>query len=322
MKKVLVTDHPWPELDVERTVLADVPAELVEAPAADPRTLAALAPEVDAIITCWANVPREVIEAAGRCRIIARTGIGLDNIDTVAATARKIVVTNVPDYCMDEVAEHTLALLLALGRKVAFYHQQTKSGGYDLNRGPELRRLRGQTLGIVGLGKIGRNVAAKAAALGLGVLATDPDPSATVPGVERCHLDELLTRSDYVSLHLPLTEATRGLIGAPAMGRMKPGSYLINTARGGLVDAAALAEALESGRLAGAALDVQEPEPPPLDRPPYNDPRVIVTPHASFLSAESLLELRTRASRQVADFLTGRRPENVVNPEVLPPGKV
>jgi D-3-phosphoglycerate dehydrogenase len=211
-----------------------------------------------------------------------------------------------------EVAEHAIALLLALARKVAFYHYQTKQGRYELQAGPQLRRIEGQTLGIVGLGNIGQKVAEKGAALGLRILATSRSRR-PVHNVRWVDLSELLTDSDYVSLHLPLNAETRHLIGAAQLARMKPSAYLINTARGGLIDTAALARALAEGRPAGAALDVQDPEPPDLTQPPYNDPRVIVTPHAAFVSQESLANLRERVARQVVDRLQGRRPENVVN---------
>lgn len=317
MKKVLMTDHPWPDVDIERSILAEVPAELIEAPTGDAATLARLAGEAEAIMTCWAKVPREVIDAAPRCHTISRMGIGLDNIDVTYATSRGIVVTNVPDYCFEEVAEHTIALLFSLARKVALYHHQSKSGRYDLNEGPELRRIAGQTLGIVGLGQIGCRVAEKALALGLKVVAHTLPGSPTVPGVGLTSFDELLATADYVTLHAPLTESTRHLISRDALAKMKPTAYLINTARGGLLDSTALAAALAENRLAGAALDVQEQEPPDLGQPPYNDRRVIVTPHAAFLSAESLENLRHRVARQVADRLLGRVPENVVNREVL-----
>jgi D-3-phosphoglycerate dehydrogenase len=323
--KVLVTDHPWPDVEVERAILSQVPAELVDAPAGDEATLAALAADVDAILTCWARVPESVMAASPRCRLVARMGVGLDNIDVQAATARRILVTNVPDYCAEEVAEHALALLLALARKIAWFHRETKSGRYRLNAGPSLRRIAGKTLGIVGMGTIGQRVAARAAGLGLDLLAVDPRfaprgcvPPALPAKVTFCNLDELLERSDFVSLHLPLAPGTRHLIGAEQLARMKPTTYLINTARGGLVDTRALAHALASDHLAGAALDVQEVEPPDLSQPPYSDPRVIVTPHASFLSEESLLDLRRRVAQQAADVLQGRRPAHVVNPEVLP----
>ena len=264
-------------------------------------------------MTNWAKVPEAVIAASPKCRIVCRLGIGLDNIDVAAATARGIPVTNVPDYCLVEVAEHALALLLALARKVAFYHHETKGGRYALQAGPRLRRIEGQTLGIVGLGNIGRKLAEKAAPLGLRIVASTRSRRQPLPDVRIVELDELLATSDFVSLHLPLTTDTRRMIGAAQLARMKHSAYLINTARGGLIDTAALARALADEQLAGAALDVQEPEPPDLSQPPYNDPRVIVTPHAAFVSEESLANLRERVARQVVDRLQNRQPENVVN---------
>jgi D-3-phosphoglycerate dehydrogenase len=317
MFKVLLTDYAWPDLDIERSVLAACGAELVVAPERDAETLVRLAADADAIMTTWVRVPASVLEAAPRCRIVARLGIGLDNIDVEYATRLGMVVTNVPDYCLHEVAEHALALILALGRKVAFYHHETKLGRYELQSGPPLRRIAGQTLGIVGLGNIGRSLAQKALGLGLRVIATSRRQFSPMPGVEWRTLDALLAESDYVSLHAPSTPETRGMIGREQLARMKPTAYLINTSRGALVDEAALAEALSAGRLAGAALDVQQQEPPDLSRPPLNDPRVIVTPHAAFASVESLAELRRTAAQQVVDRLQGRTPQNVVNPTVL-----
>jgi D-3-phosphoglycerate dehydrogenase len=320
MFRVLLTDYAWPDLDIERGILSDGGAGLVVAQQQDSESLARLAVDCDAIMTNWAKVPEQVITAASRCKIIARLGIGLDNIDVAAATRRGIVVTNVPDYCVVEVAEHALALLLSLSRKVAFYHQETKSGRYKLQNGPQLRRIEGQTLGIVGLGNIGRRVAEKAISLRMRVLASGRKRKShdeLPPGVTWCELNDLLTNSDYISLHLPLTPETRHLLGASQLARVKPSAYLINTSRGGLIDHAALAAALHAGHLAGAALDVQDPEPPDLSRPPYNDPRVIVTPHAAFVSIESLKNLRSRTARQVLICLQGGIPENVVNPSVL-----
>ncbi|MEX0977738.1 MAG: C-terminal binding protein [Pirellulales bacterium] len=315
--KVLLTDYAWPELDIEQRTLAEVDAELVVAADTDPKSLCALATDADAIMTNWVKVPAEVIDAAAKCKIVARLGIGLDNIDVEAASRRGMLVTNIPDYCLIEVAEHALALLLALARKVAFFHHQTKTGRYDLKAGPLLRRVEGQTLGIVGMGNIGRALAAKAQGLGLKVLASDPVARTAPEGVRFCDLDELLANCDYVSLHVPLVPQTRHLISGPQLARMKPSAYLINTARGGLVDPAALAAALSEGKLAGAGLDVQEPEPPDLSRPPWNDPRVIVTPHAAFASQESLIDLRTRTARQVANCLSGGQVPHVVNQAAL-----
>jgi D-3-phosphoglycerate dehydrogenase len=315
--KVLLTDYAWPDLNIERRTLSEIDAELVVADKQDAASLAALARDVDAIMTNWAKVPRSVIEAAPQCRIVCRLGIGLDNIDVAAASERGMLVTNIPDYCLVEVAEHALALLLAQARRVAFFHQQTKGGKYDLKAGGMMRRIENQTLGIVGLGNIGRVLATKATALGLNVLAFNRTRRDAPPGVAFCDFDELLSRSDYVSLHVPLNEHTRGMIGAEQLARMKPTAYLINTARGGLIDNGALSAALSEGRLAGAALDVQEPEPPDLSQAPWNDPRVIVTPHAAFVSQESLDDLRTRVSRQVVDCLTGSQPSHVVNRKAL-----
>lgn len=314
--RVLLTDYNWPDLDVERRLLAQADAELVLPPAADPATLASLAGDVRAIITCWAKVPESVLAAAPRCKHVARLGIGLDNIDVAAATRLGMLVTNVPDYCLHEVAEHALALLLSLARKTAHFHLQTKNSCYDPKAWAPVRRLTGQTLGIVGLGSIGRQLAARAQGLGLKVLAARRKPEG-FPGTTLVPLDELLERSDFVSLHAPLTVETRHLIGRRELARMKPTAFLINTSRGGLIDHAALAEALAGDRLAGAALDVQDPEPPNMSEPPYNDPRVIVTPHGAFYSEESLIDLRQRVAQQVVAVLADKRPENIVNPEVL-----
>jgi D-3-phosphoglycerate dehydrogenase len=311
--KVLLTDYAWPDLEIERRTLAEVGAELVVSTDPAPAALAKLAADADAIMTNWVKVPAEVIDAAPKCRIVARLGIGLDNIDVAAASRRGMLVTNIPDYCLIEVAEHALALLLSLARKVSFYHHQTKRGRYDLKAGPPLRRIAGQTLGIVGMGNIGVTLAGKAQALGLKIVAADPAPRTRPAGVTFVSLDELLAHSDYVSLHVPLVPQTRHLIGERQLARMKPSAYLINTARGGLVDSAALAAALAAGRLAGAGLDVQETEPPDLNVPPWNDPRVIVTPHAAFASEESLADLRLRTARQVANCLSGAEVPHVVN---------
>ncbi|MBI1899785.1 MAG: C-terminal binding protein [Planctomycetia bacterium] len=310
--RVLLTDFAWPDVRVEEAVLAEAGIELVVAPCADEATLVALAGDVQGILTCWARVPAAVIDAARQCRVVSRLGVGLDNIDVAAARRRGIIVTNVPDYCQTEVAEHTLALVLALGRRVTEFFRRGQSGIYDREIAPPLRRIKGQVLGLVGCGSIGRQVARKAQGLGMTILAVTRGGGELPAGVVRVGLDELLAKSDYVSLHLPLSDETRHILGADALRRMKPTAFLINTARGGLVDHAALAAALARGELGGAALDVQDPEPPDLSQPPFSDPRVIVTPHVAFLSEESLLELRTRACRQVVDCLAGRRPENVV----------
>ena len=317
--KVLLTDYAWPDLDIERKILADGDCELVVADKAktDAASLAALAGPCDAIMTNWAKVPGSVIAAAMNCRIVSRLGIGLDNIDVEYCTQHKIPVTNVPDYCLIEVAEHALASIFALGRKIGFYHHATKSGRYELQAGPKLRRMEGQTVGIVGFGAIGQCLAKKCLGVGMKVVAFNRSRKEAPAGVEWRDLPALLGQSDYVSLHVPATPQTKHLIGTEQFKLMKPSAYLINTARGAIIDEAALAAALEAGQLAGAALDVQQQEPCDLTKAPFNDPRVIVTPHAAFVSEESLANLRSRTAQQLVDRLHGRRPENVVNPSVL-----
>ena len=235
-------------------------------------------------------------------------------------TQRGIPVTNVPAYCVDEVAEHALALLFALARRVAFFHHRAKGGEYDLGAGGPIRRIRGRTLGIAGFGKIGQALAQRALALGLETIAWNRAPIETDLPVVQVEFEELLARSDFVSIHLPLTEETRRLFDGAALARMRPTACLINTARGPIIDPEALGAALEAGRLAGAALDVHDREPPDLSDPLYRDERVIVTPHAAFASVESLETLRETALRQAIDMLAGRRPEHVVNPEVYSSG--
>ncbi len=313
--RVLITDRAWPDCLIEREVLASVGAEVIEAPKCDEATLIELARDADAIGTNWAPVTANVIRAAPRCRTVARFGIGLDNISVTTATELGIPVTNVPDYCVAEVSDHALALLLAAARNVAFFHARTKSGEYQLSTGPTMRRLSESTLGLIGFGNIARALFPKARALGMTVLAHTRRLDDFGTGCPMVSLDELLERSDFVSLHAPLSDSTRHLISRPQLARMKPTAWLINTSRGALIDVAALKEARAAGRIAGAALDVFDPEPPDLSDPLYRDERVILTPHAAFVSEESLRELRTRASRQIADAIAGVRPANVVNPE-------
>ena len=308
---VILTDRAWPDADVEREILREIDAELIEP--TGPPDLLRLATSADAIGTCWAPVGRDIIEATTKCRVISRFGIGLDNIDIAAASERNILVTNVPDYCVDEVSDHALAMLLACARKIAFYDQRIHNGEYRLQAGPPLKRLRGQILGLVGFGRTARSLREKALALGLQVIAFTPSGDDHETGCEMVSFEELLQRSDYISLHAPHKPATEKLLNADTFTQMKPSAYLINTSRGGLVDQDALSDALEAEQLAGAALDVFTPEPPDLQHPIFHDERIITTPHAAFLSEESLQELRVRAARQIADVLSGKQPENIVN---------
>ncbi|WP_433782161.1 C-terminal binding protein [Actinomycetospora sp. CA-101289] len=315
--RVLVTDHAWPHLDVETSVLAAADAELVVAGTGDLDELVALAGDVEAILTCFAQVPAQVLDAAPRCRTVARYGVGLDNIDVARATELGMIVSNVVDYCTDEVADHTFMMILALARRLVPLHRDVVAGGWGAEVPGTSRRLRGRTLGLVGLGAIGRAVATRAAVIGMRVVALRRSGAETL-GIETVgRLEDLLAVAEVVSLHLPLTADTAGLMDAAAFRAMRPDAWLVNTARGGLVDTDALLAALERGELAGAALDVTDPEPLPAAHPLRSRPDVVLTPHSAFASDGSLAELARRAAKNVVEVLAGRVPASIVNPEVL-----
>jgi D-3-phosphoglycerate dehydrogenase / 2-oxoglutarate reductase len=316
-KKVLVTDVAWPTVDVERGVLAAAGVELVLAPSSDPFDLVRLARDADAILTCFATVTAEVLEAAPRCRTVARYGVGVDNIDVAAATRLGMVVSNVPVYCVDEVADSALLGILALARRLLPLTRDVAAGRWGRDVPGAGTRLRGKVLGLVGLGVIGSALATRAQALGLEVIAFDLSGRVPAGGRAVGSLDELLEQADVVSLHVPLTERTHHLIGAEQLQRMKPTAWLVNTARGPLIDNAALLAALESGAIAGAALDVTDPEPLPADHPLRTRDDVVLTPHTAFSSDGSLVELATKAATNVVEVLQGRVPATVVNRDVL-----
>ena len=316
---VAVSDSVFPNLDPARQVLASIGADLKMADAPTPDAIVQAAASADALLVTYAKITADMIEQMPRCRIISRFGIGVDNVDLAAATGKGIVVTKVPDYCIDEVSDHTMALLLALVRKIPSSSARTHAGKWEMKAVVPIHRLRGSVMGLVGFGRIPQLVAPKAQSFGMKVLAFDPFISADVfarAGVERVEFLELLGRSDYVSVHTPLMPDTRGLFNKDTLAQMKQGAYLVNTARGPIIDEAALAEALDAGRLAGAALDVMTQEPPP-PSPLFGRDNVIITPHTSFYSEESLVELQVKAAQEVVAVLSGNAPRNPVNPEVF-----
>lgn len=315
-----MTDYGWPTVELERQVLAEIGAELIVAETGAEDELVALAPEADGILTNWKPTTGNVIQAASECKVIGRTGIGVDNIDVETATALGIVVTNVPVFCVDEVSDHAMALLLACARKVALLDRGVRDGEWDRDAGPSMHRMRGQTLGIIGLGKIGEAIPPKAKAFGLEILAYTPRLTPQIAqkyGVECTSLQELIARSDFITIHAPLTPATEGLIGEKELRKMKPTAYIINTSRGDIIDSTALHKALTEGWIAGAALDVLPQEPPADDYPLLGLDNVVITPHAAFMSEESIYDLEVKAATAVAKVLTGQMPESIVNPKVL-----
>jgi len=318
--KIAVADSPFPSLDPVLGVVSRIGGEVQLASEATPDAIMQVAKDADALLVTYAKITGDMIGQLTKCRIISRMGIGTDNIDIEAATKARIVVTKVPDYCTDEVSDHTMALLLAVVRKIPFINAQVHGGTWKMPAVVPIHRLRGSVLGLMGFGRIPQLVAPKAKAFGLRVIAYDPYASKEVfaaAGVESVDFPTLLQTSDYVSIHSPLVPETKHLFGADTFRQMKQTAYLVNTARGPIIDEAALAAALDAGDISGAALDVMEQEPPGAVSPLYGRDNVIITPHTSFYSEESLVDLQTKAAEEVAAVLGGKAPRNPVNPEVL-----
>jgi D-3-phosphoglycerate dehydrogenase len=316
---VAVADSVFPNLDPAREVLSKIGAELHLSESPKPEAIVDVARQADGVLVTYAKITAEMIRQFTRCRIISRFGIGVDNVDIAAATAAGIVVTKVPDYCIDEVSDHAMALLLAVVRKIPFANARAHAGRWEMPAVVPIHRLRGSTLGLVGFGRIPQLVAPKAKSFGLHVLTFDPYIPKEVTdraGVEKVEFADLVKRSDYISIHSPLIPETHHLFNATVFAQMKPTAYLVNTARGPIIDEEALANALDAGQLAGAALDVLSQEPP-TGSPLFGRDNVILTPHTSFYSVESLVELQTKAADEVVRVLTGHPPRNPVNPEVL-----
>ena len=307
---IAVTDSPFPSLDPAKKALARLNPEYRMAKSVSADDILAVARDADAILVTYAKLSRELLRQLTRCKAIGRFGLGVDNIDLPAATECGIAVNYVPDYCLREVSDHAMALLLALARKVTAANALVQSGRWELPPLVPLRRLEGQVLGLVGFGNIPRALAPKARAFGLRVATYDPyvdKDAADAAGVECVGFDDLLARADFISVHAPLQPATRGLINAKAFAKMKKGAMLINTARGPLVDEGALIAALDSGHLGGAALDVVAHEPLAKDSLLIGRSNLILTPHTAFYSVEALEELQTKCASDVARVLSGEK---------------
>jgi D-3-phosphoglycerate dehydrogenase len=313
---VLIADF-LDETSIESAILDDI-ARIVMARARDETELAEHLPQADAILLFHdiSIVGEASFARAPRCRCVVRAGVGYNNVDVEAATRHGVIVCNVPDYGTEEVADHAIMFLLALVRRLVPSHQAIRAGNWDYRTAVGAPRLRGKTFGVVGCGRIGTATALRAKVLGLDVVFYDPylrqgmDKSLGIRRVYR--LDELLSQSDYLSLHCYLDATTRHLINRVTVAQMKPGSILINTARGALVDETALLDGLDSGRIAAAGLDVVEQEPLENDRLRQH-PSVLLTPHTAFYSVEGYNELRTKTAEEVRRILLGEPPRNPVN---------
>ncbi len=308
---IAITDSPFPSLDPAKQALARLDPEYRMAKSPSAEDVLAVARDADAVLVTYAKLPGELLRELKHCKAIGRFGLGVDNIDLLAAKQLGIAVNYVPDYCLREVSDHAMALLLALARKVPFSNKLVQSGRWEVPPITPLHRLDGQTLGLVGFGNIPRALAPKAKAFGLRVVVHDPfvpEDVLAASAVEDASLDALLGMSDFVSIHAPLLPATRGLFDAETFRKMKKGAYLINTARGPLVDETALVAALDSGHLGGAALDVVTTEPLAKDSKLLGRDNVILTPHTAFYSVEALEELQTKCASDVARVLSGEKP--------------
>jgi D-3-phosphoglycerate dehydrogenase len=319
--KIVITDYRFPDVEQERRAVEATGGTLVAGQAVNEEQAADLCRDADGVLNARAPVTRRVIAAMERCRIIVRYGIGVDTVDVAAATERGILVANVPDYCLDEVSDHALTLLLMLSRQMIPAIALARESTWAVGKMPPLRRLRGETCGLIGCGRIGSLLAGKVKQLGMSVIICDPylsDERAREMGAELVSLDALLSRSDFISLHAPLNNSTHHLLGEVAFAKMKKTASIINTARGGLVDEAALVAALDAGQIFGAGLDVleSETEVTPQRAALVQHPKIIVTAHTAWLSQQARETLQLRAIQQVLACLKGETPYGLVNHEL------
>ena len=307
---IAITDSVFPSLDPAKAALAKLNPTFRMSKSVNADDILSVAKDADAILVTYAKLTREILTQLTKCKAIGRFGLGVDNIDLPAAKEKGIAVNYVPDYCIREVSDHTMALLLALIRKVPLSNKLVQSGRWEMPAVVPIRRLEGTVLGLIGFGNIPRLVARKAQAFGIKVIANDPYAKPEVfkaANVDSVDFDTLLKTADYVSVHAPLLPATRGLMNASAFAKMKKGAYLVNTARGPLIDEPALVAALDAGQIGGAGLDVVAAEPLAKDSPLLGRDNVIISPHTAFYSIEALEELQTKCASDVARVLSGEK---------------
>ncbi|MBE3113451.1 MAG: C-terminal binding protein [Actinobacteria bacterium] len=315
--KIVITDCDHPSVEIEKKILSEIEPELILETCRTEEDVIAVAADADGIINQYAPITRRVIESLKRCKVIARYGVGVDNIDVEAATEHNIIVANVPDYCVDEVSTHTIALMLACARGITLLDRKIRDKKWDFTLAKPLFRTQGKTLGLFGLGRIAKMVAQKASGFGFRIIAYDPYVSKDDGGIKLVELSQLLTDSDFISIHAPLTDETKYAFGKNELKRMKKTAFLINTSRGPLVNEKALYVALKEKWIAGAALDVMEKEPPDWENLLLKLDNLIITPHISFYSEESYVELKTKVAESVRSVLKGELPRAMVNPQVI-----
>lgn len=314
--KVVIAYTGFGDIELEKRILSEIDAEIIHTEnLTSPAALEAVK-SADAVMVTLQKVTGDIVNSMERCRIISRLGTGLDTIDIPAATAKGIWVTYVPDYSIDEVSAHAIALLMSLARGIPFLSQSTRNGTWNSAAWGPIYRLKDQTLGVLGLGRIGQSTAEKGRGLGLKVIAHDPfanQETADRLGVRLVDLDTLTRESDYISLHSPLLDSTYHLVNADFLSKMKPTAYIINAARGPLIDEDALLEAVRSKTIAGAGLDVLAIEPIDPNNPMLKEDRILITPHAAWYSEEAKLDMRTRGAEEVVRILSGQPPRSPAN---------
>jgi len=327
--KVVMTLFRYPGLPQNEAEYKRLNAEFLKVPCSTEEEIIEAVREADVAVTAMQPYTRRVIESMEKCRLISVIGIGYEGVDIRAATERGVLVSNVPYYCLDEVADHAMALILACNRRLVRIHQAVREGKWDslekphirYNIMPGLHRLRGQTLGLIGFGNIARTLVPKARGFGLDIIAYDPYVPRELMmahfGVEKVGLEELLRRSDFISIHAALTEENRKMLGREQFRMMKPTAYVINTARGGIIDEEALIEALKEGRIAGAALDVTDPEPPTIDNPLLKMDNVILTAHTAQFSEEAIADMRRMVEENIFSVLRGELPPGLINRDAV-----
>jgi len=319
--KIVITDYRFSDVEQERRAVEAAGGTLVTGQATTEDQVAELCKDADGVLTARAPIGERAISTMKRCRIIVRYGIGVDTVDIPSATAHGIMVANVPDYCLDEVSDHALALLMMLSRQMLPAIALAREVTWPVSKMPPLQRLRGQTCGLIGCGRIGSLLAGKVQALGMSVIVHDPylsESRAREMGAELVPLDALFARADFISMHAPLTSVTHHLLGETAFPKMKKTASIINTARGGLIDEAALIAALDTGKIFGAGLDVVESETQvtPLRTALVRHPKIIVTAHTAWLSQQARALLQLRAIEQALACLRGEIPYGLMNREL------
>jgi D-3-phosphoglycerate dehydrogenase len=315
--KVVITDHGFPEVAIERKLIEAAGGSLEEARCRTEDDVIAAGRDADALLVQWAPITERVLLALTRCKLVIRYGIGVDNVDLEGAKRLGVAVANIPDYCIDEVADHTLALALAVARQVVSTFDRLKAGQWKITPPGPMPAFADMTLVVAGLGRIGRAVLVRARPFGFKLAAYDPalpDEAFREAGARRLSLDEAFSQADLLSLHMPLNAGTRHLVSMDRLRSMKRAAILVNTSRGGLVDTLGLASALKEGVIAGAGLDVFEDEPLPASHPLLRCPNAVLTSHIAWFSDTSVLRLRQLAAEEAVRAIKGLPPRSRLNP--------